>query len=134
MKAVRARIRQITTRKRLSNPLEEVVKYLNKVIRGWRNYLRIGNSTEKLQDLDCYVRQRLRRFVRSGKRALERRGIRCLVGTKRGGAVLCPRDMRLKTLKAPGRGLSESHVRGTLTYGSRWQGMETTTCVPGAIP
>lgn len=29
MKAVRTRIRQITTRKRLSNPLEEVVKYLN---------------------------------------------------------------------------------------------------------
>jgi group II intron reverse transcriptase/maturase len=47
MKAVRVKIRQITTRKRLSNPLDEVVKYLNKVIRGWRNYFRIGNSTEK---------------------------------------------------------------------------------------
>jgi len=69
MKAVRARIRQITTRKRLSNPLEEVVKYLNKVIRGWRNYFRIGNSTEKLQDLDRHVRQRLRQWERSRKGA-----------------------------------------------------------------
>lgn len=69
MKAVRARIRQITTRKRLSNPLEEVVKYLNKVIRGWRNYFRIGNSTEKLQDLDRYIRQRLRQWERSRKGA-----------------------------------------------------------------
>lgn len=69
MKAVRARIRQITTRKRLSNPLEEVVKYLNKVIRGWRNYFRIGNSTEKLQDLERYVRQRLRQWERSRKGA-----------------------------------------------------------------
>jgi RNA-directed DNA polymerase len=67
MKAVRARIHQITTRKRLSNPLEEVVKYLNKIIRGWRNYFRIGNSTKKLQDLDRYVRQRLRQWLRSRK-------------------------------------------------------------------
>jgi len=69
MKAVRRRIHDITTRKRLSNPLEEVVKYLNKVIRGWRNYFRIGNSTMKLQDLDRYVRQRLRQWLRSRKGA-----------------------------------------------------------------
>jgi len=64
IKAVREKIRQITARKRLSNPLEEVVKYLNRVIRGWRNYFRIGNSTKKFQDLDQYVRERLRRWVR----------------------------------------------------------------------
>jgi RNA-directed DNA polymerase len=69
MKAVRTRIHGITTRKRLSNPLEEVVKYLNKVIRGWRTYFRIGNSTVKLQDLDRYVRQRLRQWLRSRKGA-----------------------------------------------------------------
>jgi len=64
MKAVRGKIRQITARKRLSNPLEKVVKYLNRVIRGWRNYFRIGNSTKKFQDLDRYIRERLRRWVR----------------------------------------------------------------------
>lgn len=69
MKAVRGKVRQITTRKRLSNPLEEVVKHLNRVIRGWRNYFRIGNSTKKLQDLDRYVQQRLRRWVRAQKGA-----------------------------------------------------------------
>jgi group II intron reverse transcriptase/maturase len=69
MKTVRAKLRDITTRKRLSNPLDEVVKYLNLVIRGWRNYFRIGNSTQKLQDLDRYVRHRLRRWVRSQKGA-----------------------------------------------------------------
>jgi len=56
MKAVRSKIHDITTRKRLSNPLAEVIKYLNRVIRGWRNYFRIGNSTMKLQQLDRYVR------------------------------------------------------------------------------
>ena len=67
MKAVREKIRQITARKRLSNPLGEVVKYLNRVIRGWRNYFRIGNSTTKLQDLDRYVWERLKRWVRWSK-------------------------------------------------------------------
>jgi len=52
MKTVRRKIHAITERKRLSNPLEEVIKYLNLIIRGWRNYFRIGNSTMKLQDLD----------------------------------------------------------------------------------
>ena len=52
MKAVRKKIHDITTRKRLSNPLEEVIRYLNRVIRGWRNYFRSGNSTRKLQQLD----------------------------------------------------------------------------------
>lgn len=65
MKAVRSKIHDITTRKRLSNPLAEVIKYLNRVIRGWRNYFRIGNSTMKLQQLDRYVRQRLRQWMRS---------------------------------------------------------------------
>lgn len=64
IKTVRRKIRQITARKRLSNPPEEVVKYLNRVIRGWRNYFRIGNSTKKFQDLDRYVGERLRRWVR----------------------------------------------------------------------
>lgn len=67
MKTVRKKIHEITERKRLSNPLEEVIKYLNLVIRGWRNYFRIGNSTMKMQDLDRYARQRLEQWVRSQK-------------------------------------------------------------------
>lgn len=67
MKTVRKKIHEITERKRLSNPLEEVIKYLNLVIRGWRNYFRIGNSTMKMQGLDRYVRQRLEQWVRSQK-------------------------------------------------------------------
>ena len=51
MKAVRSKIHTITERKSLSNPLSEVIKYLNRVIRGWRNYFRIGNCTLKFQQL-----------------------------------------------------------------------------------
>jgi group II intron reverse transcriptase/maturase len=69
MKAVRMKIHDITTRKRLSNPRSEVIKHLNRVIRGWRNYFRIGNSTQKLQQLDRYVMQRLRQWERSRRGA-----------------------------------------------------------------
>jgi RNA-directed DNA polymerase len=67
MKAVREKIRQITTRKRLSNPLTEVIRYLNRVIRGWRNYFGIGNSSRQLQGLDYYIEHRIRRWVSSSK-------------------------------------------------------------------
>jgi len=65
MKAVRNKIHLITERRRLSNPLSEVIKFLNRVIRGWRNYFRIGNCTLKFQQLDRYVRNRLEQWVRS---------------------------------------------------------------------
>ena len=69
MKTVRKKLHDITARKRLSNPLSEVVKYLNRVIRGWRGYLRIGTSSQKLIQLARYVRRRLRQWVRTQKGA-----------------------------------------------------------------
>jgi len=65
MKVIRSKIHFITARMRLSNPLSEVIKFLNRVIRGWRNYFRFGNCTLKFQQLDRYVRDRLEQWVRS---------------------------------------------------------------------
>jgi len=65
MKAIRSKIHFITERIRLSNPLSEVIKFLNRVIRGWRNYFRLGNSTLKFQQLDRYVRYRLEQWMHS---------------------------------------------------------------------
>lgn len=78
LKTVREKIRQITTRKRLSNPLEEVIKYLNRVIRGGRNYFSIGNSSRQLQGLDYYIEHRLRRWVNAsrGKRHWKERAFK----------------------------------------------------------
>jgi len=59
MKAARAKLRQLTSRRDLRYAPSEIVKSLNPVIRGWRNYFTVGNSTKKLQDLDRYVRHRL---------------------------------------------------------------------------
>jgi group II intron reverse transcriptase/maturase len=59
MTSIRSRIRDLIGRRGFCAPLKEIVAKLNPVIRGWRNYFRIGNSTKKLQDLDRYVRGRL---------------------------------------------------------------------------
>ena len=65
MMSVRSKIHFITERMRLSNSLSEVIKFLNQVIRGWRNYFRIGNCALKFQQLDRYVRSRLEQWVRA---------------------------------------------------------------------
>lgn len=68
MSAVREKIRQQTARARLRVDLGELVEALNPIIRGWRAYFSLGNSTKKLADLDRYVRLRLWRFLRKRQR------------------------------------------------------------------
>lgn len=63
MKAVRERIRTLTLRTRLHVDLKDLVASLNYLIRGWRGYFQVGNSTKKLADLDRYVRYRLWHFL-----------------------------------------------------------------------
>ena len=65
MMNIRHKIHFITERQRLSNTPDEVIKFLNMVIRGWRNYFRIGNCALKFQQLDRYVRYRLEQWVRA---------------------------------------------------------------------
>jgi len=65
MMNIRRKIHFITERRRLSNTLNEGIKFLNMVIRGWRNYFRIGNSTLKFQQLDRYIRYRLEQWIRA---------------------------------------------------------------------
>ena len=65
MMNIRRKIHFITERQRLSNTPDEVIKFLNMVIRGWRNYFRIGNCALKFQQLDRYVRYRLEQWIRA---------------------------------------------------------------------
>jgi RNA-directed DNA polymerase len=70
MKKIRGVIRQTTERKQLRKPLTDIVAELNPVIRGWRNYFRAGNSTNKFKQLDHYISRRLRvsALARKGSR------------------------------------------------------------------
>ena len=59
------------------------------------------------------------------EKKMERERLSDLDSAKRVGVLLPDRKMRGATLKAARRRLSESRMRENLTYGSRWQGMET---------
>jgi len=65
MKSVRAQIREETQRSGLRFSWGAMVARLNPIIRGWRNYFRVGNSTKKFQDLDRYLRMRLAKWIRA---------------------------------------------------------------------
>jgi RNA-directed DNA polymerase len=61
--ALRAKIKEITgPRSLLPLPIEEIVKRLNPVLRGWGNYFRRGNSARKFSQIDLYVHERLALF------------------------------------------------------------------------
>ena len=55
----RDRIREITGRKRLLVPVEDIVAELNRFLRGWAGYFRYGNSARVLGQIRNYALQRL---------------------------------------------------------------------------
>jgi group II intron reverse transcriptase/maturase len=71
MQAARTRISELTDRRLLFMPVEDVVTNLNRYLTGWAGYFRRGNSTTQFHKLDLYVAERLARFI--GKRHKSRR-------------------------------------------------------------
>jgi RNA-directed DNA polymerase len=63
MQHARARIREITDRKRLRLPVEQIVRELNRFLRGWGGYFRYGNSGRQLAQITHYALHRLTLFV-----------------------------------------------------------------------
>src|SRR5437588_2689719 len=59
MASIRGKIRDRTDRRYARLPLEWAVEDLNRVIRGWGNYSRYGNSGQKFDHIDAYVNERL---------------------------------------------------------------------------
>jgi len=72
MKAVRAKIRDVTGRRRWAGmkDIRAVIRVLNPVLRGWGGYFRTGNASDKFNQIDSYVRERLIRLLaqRGGNR------------------------------------------------------------------
>jgi len=66
MKRIRARIRELTDRRRWAGmkDIRQVIDLLNPVLRGWGNYFRTGNASLKFQQVDRYVNERLVRLLR----------------------------------------------------------------------
>jgi RNA-directed DNA polymerase len=61
--AARQRIRELTDRRLLLLPVEDVVANLNRFLTGWAGYFRRGNSTVQFHKLDLYVAGRLARWI-----------------------------------------------------------------------
>jgi len=71
MKRLRSHIHELTeVRGNPARNLEELIKRVNPVIRGWGNYFRSGNSDAKFTDLDEYVLGRVKQWQwrRGGQR------------------------------------------------------------------
>jgi group II intron reverse transcriptase/maturase len=69
MKRVRARVRELTPRRRCHEDLRSVIAELNPVLRGWGQYFRSGNAATKFVEVDGYVQRRLKglRLKRAGR-------------------------------------------------------------------
>jgi RNA-directed DNA polymerase len=63
MQRARDRIREITDRRWLRLPVEEIVQELNRFLRGWANYFRYGNSRRHFTKIRSYALGRLALFV-----------------------------------------------------------------------
>jgi RNA-directed DNA polymerase len=59
MNSIRAKVRALTDRRFAGLELPIVVSRLNRVLRGWANYFRWGNSARKFTSVDSYVHERL---------------------------------------------------------------------------
>lgn len=74
MQAARMRIREITDRRRLLFPVEEIVAELNRFLIGWGGYFRRGNSSRHFDKIDHFAFDRVARFL--GERHRSRRPLR----------------------------------------------------------
>ncbi|RMH26601.1 MAG: group II intron reverse transcriptase/maturase [Planctomycetota bacterium] len=64
MRRIRQRVKQLTGRRRLGvKDVRVLIRDLNPVLRGWGNYFRTGNATQRFNQLDTYVWRRLMRFM-----------------------------------------------------------------------
>lgn len=65
MKSLRTRIRSLTDRRRRAGmgDVREVIRDLNPLLRGWGQYFRTGNASQKFNQIDRYVTERLVRLL-----------------------------------------------------------------------
>jgi RNA-directed DNA polymerase len=63
MKRARQRVRDLTSRKAVGRELEDVIGDLTLFLRGWGNYFRTGNASNKFAQMDRHVAWRLKRLL-----------------------------------------------------------------------
>jgi len=109
MNRIRERIRELTDRRRWAGikDIREVILEVNPVLRGWGNYFRTGNASNKFQQVDLYVRDRLVGLL-----------------AKRGGDRRKPFDARKWTVSR----FANEHGLHRLLGTVRYPGLANATC------
>jgi RNA-directed DNA polymerase len=79
MQHARERIHELTDRRRLLVPVEEIVQDLNRFLRGWAGYFRHGNSSRHFLLVRTYATDRLALFVAKRHRRARAYGWRAVV-------------------------------------------------------
>ena len=64
LKHIRSEIKQLTTERYSAIATEDVIRNVNKVVRGWVNYFHYGNCTKALSSLRRYLLYRIRIYLR----------------------------------------------------------------------
>jgi RNA-directed DNA polymerase len=62
LQRLRQRLRRLTRRVR-SGKLEDIIREVNQYLRGWIDYFRLADTPSVFEDLDSWIRRRLRQMV-----------------------------------------------------------------------
>jgi group II intron reverse transcriptase/maturase len=63
MQRARGRIRELTDRRRLREPVEDVAQDVNRFLRGWAGYFRYGNSAKSFDKITLHAQTRMAGFI-----------------------------------------------------------------------
>jgi RNA-directed DNA polymerase len=114
MKKLRARVREITSKRQSGKDVKQVIVELTPVLRGWGNYFRTGTADREFNKMDGFVLRSLRRwqYRRGGQRATRRPlftgdqlyglGLHRLMGTVQYPAHATPRRSSLSRVPENG--------------------------------
>jgi len=119
------RVRDITSRRR-GIAIERMVRELNRYLQGWFGYFRLSETPSVLEELDGWIRRRLRCFLlkqwrpgRGRRKALHRLGVadaRMISGSRKG-------PWRLSKSKAVQQGLTKTYLQtlGLVSLADQWR-------------
>lgn len=124
---MQSRVREITARRR-GISIRRMVEELNRFLRGWIGYFRLAETPSRFEELDGWIRRRLRCFLlsqwkagRGRRRALRRPGVR------EAGNISWSRKgpWRLSKTEQTHQGLNLAYFRslGLLSLADQWRAL-----------